>query len=89
MAPLYPQTLALTSPTSGDRSVGIVRSQTQATEFGFFLVSRPVCLGAGIPYDWFMINYSAYNISPRTEKAVPLPLLLDRFLAAAVVSGGW
>jgi hypothetical protein len=29
---LYPQNLALTSPTSGGRSVGIVRSHTQATE---------------------------------------------------------
>jgi hypothetical protein len=34
---LYPQKLALTSPTSGCRSVGIVRSRTQATEFSFFL----------------------------------------------------
>jgi hypothetical protein len=32
---LYPQKLALTSPTSGGRSVGIVRSRTQATEFSF------------------------------------------------------
>jgi hypothetical protein len=31
-APLYPQELALTSPTSGGRSVGIVRSRTKATE---------------------------------------------------------
>jgi hypothetical protein len=30
--PLYPQKLALTSPTSGCRSVGIVRSRTKATE---------------------------------------------------------
>jgi hypothetical protein len=30
--PLYPQKLALTSPTSGGRSVGIVRSRTQTTE---------------------------------------------------------
>jgi hypothetical protein len=30
---LCPQTLALTSPTSGGRSVGIVRSRTKATEF--------------------------------------------------------
>jgi hypothetical protein len=30
---LYPQKLALTSPISGSRSVGIVRSLTQATEF--------------------------------------------------------
>jgi hypothetical protein len=31
--PLYPQKLALTSPTSGCHSVGIVCSRTQATEF--------------------------------------------------------
>jgi hypothetical protein len=30
---LYPQKLALTSPTSGSRSVGIVLSRTGATEF--------------------------------------------------------
>jgi hypothetical protein len=30
--PFYPQKFTLTSLTSGDRSVGIVRSQTQATE---------------------------------------------------------
>jgi hypothetical protein len=30
---LYPQTLALTSPTSGGRSVGILRSRIQAKEF--------------------------------------------------------
>jgi hypothetical protein len=29
---LYPQKLALTSPTNGSRSVGIVRSRTQVTE---------------------------------------------------------
>jgi hypothetical protein len=33
---LYPQKLALTSPTSGGRSVGIVRLRTKATEFSFF-----------------------------------------------------
>jgi hypothetical protein len=32
----YPQKLALTSPTSGGRSVGIVGSRTQAMEFSFF-----------------------------------------------------
>jgi hypothetical protein len=30
---LYPQKLAQTSPTSGGRSVGMVRSRTKATEF--------------------------------------------------------
>jgi len=29
--------LALTSPTGGGRSVGIVRSRTKATEFSFFM----------------------------------------------------
>jgi hypothetical protein len=33
---LYPQKLALTSPTSGGRSVGIVRLRTKATEFSFY-----------------------------------------------------
>jgi hypothetical protein len=35
---LYPQKLALTSPTSGSRSAGIVRLRTKATEFSFFYV---------------------------------------------------
>jgi hypothetical protein len=35
---LYPQKLTLTSPTSGGRSVGIVRSGTQATEFSSVLI---------------------------------------------------
>ena len=40
MTPLYPQKLALTSPTGGGRSVGIVRSRTKATEFSlvFFYI---------------------------------------------------
>jgi hypothetical protein len=35
---LYPQKLAITSPTSGGRSVGIVRSRTQTMEFSLILV---------------------------------------------------
>ena len=33
VTPLYPLKLALTSPTGGGHSVGIVRSRTKATEF--------------------------------------------------------
>ena len=33
VTPLYPQKLALTSPTGGGRSVGIVRLRTKATEY--------------------------------------------------------
>jgi len=43
VTPLYPQKLALTSPTGGGRSVGIVRVRTKATEF--------VCLFVCIVYD--------------------------------------
>jgi hypothetical protein len=37
VTPFYPQKLAITSPTSGGGSVGIVRSRTQTMEFSFGL----------------------------------------------------
>jgi hypothetical protein len=40
---LYPQKLALSSPTSGGRSAGIVRSRTQATEFFSVLLRILYC----------------------------------------------
>jgi hypothetical protein len=40
---LFPQKLALISPTSGGRSVGIVRSRTQATEFSFLFLIYSCC----------------------------------------------
>ena len=39
VTPLYPQKLALASPTGGGRSVGIVRSRTKATEISFVFIS--------------------------------------------------
>jgi hypothetical protein len=46
VAPLYPQKLALTSPTGGGRSVGIVRSRTKATEFSLvYCVCMSHCSG--------------------------------------------
>ena len=42
VAPLYPQKLALTSPTGGGRSVGIVLSRTKATESSY--TSLPIKL---------------------------------------------
>jgi len=41
VTPLYPQKLALTSPTGGGRSVGIVRVRTKATEFNIIVPSAP------------------------------------------------
>jgi hypothetical protein len=34
---MFPKKLALTSPISRDRSAGLVRSRTQATEFSFLI----------------------------------------------------
>jgi len=38
VTPLYPQKLALTSPTGGGRSFGIVRVRTKATEFSLIIL---------------------------------------------------
>ena len=44
VTPVYPQMLALTSPTGGGRSVGIVRVRSKATEFVLFVLCG-VCVG--------------------------------------------
>jgi hypothetical protein len=50
---LYLQKLALTSSTSGGRSVGIIRSWNQATEFSFFYIYiSPVTVCSSCSY-WF------------------------------------
>jgi hypothetical protein len=41
---LYPQKLTLTSPTISGRSVGIVYSRTQATEFVFLCLFEELSL---------------------------------------------
>jgi hypothetical protein len=56
---LYSQKLAITSPTSGGRSVGIVCSRTQAMEFSFLVLVfiprshwvRGLCPSSGILYN--------------------------------------
>jgi hypothetical protein len=50
VAPLYPQRLALASPTSGGRSVCTVRSQIQAKEFFYIPISTPHT------YDFVVLN---------------------------------
>jgi hypothetical protein len=45
---LYPQRLVLTSPTSGGRSVGIVRLWTMATEF----IDHNGRMRTAIKYEW-------------------------------------
>jgi hypothetical protein len=49
---LYPQKLALTSPTSGGRSVGIIRSRTRTTEFVLFYFLLYCNTEGTIPVTW-------------------------------------
>jgi len=53
VTPLYPHKLALTSPTGGGRSVGIVRVRTKATEFLVYWILGKHCAppGYGCPSD--------------------------------------
>jgi len=44
VTPLFPHKLALTSPTGGGRSVGIVGVRTEATEFSFSFYKHIVML---------------------------------------------
>jgi hypothetical protein len=59
---LYPQKLALTSPTNDGRSVGIARSRTQATEF----------LSDIIPGEWKELHGKElhFKISDRAREVV-------------------
>jgi hypothetical protein len=61
VTPLYPQKLALTSPTGGGRSVGMVRSLTKATEF--------VCLFVLVTY-YIKMPYKIPSFSAVWEKIV-------------------
>jgi hypothetical protein len=49
---LYPQKLALTSPTSRGRSVGIVHSQTQASEFSFLVFDDSFIIHGDTWWTW-------------------------------------
>ena len=62
VTPLYPQKLALTSPTGGGRPVGIVRSRTKATEIDPLSDQNP----ANSPHSqwsqsWFSLGNSCYH----------------------------
>jgi len=51
VTPLYPQKLAITSPTGGGRSVGIVRVRTEATEFSFRYLYYNITLNIPTRFD--------------------------------------
>jgi hypothetical protein len=57
---LYPQKLALTSPTSGGRSVGIVRLRTKPTEFVLFFLFGQKFLFRTRHYLWDTLSMRTY-----------------------------
>jgi len=64
---LYPQKLALTSPTGSGRSVGIVRVRTKATEFSFIL---PTLLGfedSGLLECYILSTVNSYGEAQRLQ----------------------
>jgi hypothetical protein len=54
---LYPQNFAPTSLTSGDRSIGIGRSLTQATEFSFLVEAIDSCSTLHVLWLWIIPTF--------------------------------
>ena len=91
VTPLYPQKLALTSPTGGGRSVGIVRSRIKATELFMLWTSELIfillsllatCKRRGsYCCDWEGNIFKVLNISLHKSQILhPLLILIIFFL---------
>jgi hypothetical protein len=80
---LYPQKLALTSPISGGRSVGIVCSRTKATEFSFFMLSLLIYFKDGdCSFLWILVKiwHITYITSQKRVIFTGEPQILHSYL---------
>jgi hypothetical protein len=68
---LYPQTLAPTSPTSGNRSVGILRSRTHATETAFFVFC--LLISSQKPCMYCCLAPMSHALPYHNEHKIPAP----------------
>jgi hypothetical protein len=75
--PRYPQKLVFTSPTSGDRSVGIVRSRTQTMEFLLSLVAATAAVVVVVVVVVVILPRLGYQV---TECCLPTHYLHADFL---------
>jgi hypothetical protein len=80
----YLQKLAVTWPTSGGRSVGIVRSRTQATEFGFsyyvyscFVSTLPPSRRTSVTQEFSVSCLTLKAVTFRTDILSPREMLLS------------
>jgi hypothetical protein len=82
---LYPQTFALTSPTSGGRSVGIVHSWTQAMEFFLLLLEAyqllRECVYRTIAYWWPTMLFYLLGIVSQYSRLSIIRAWFNRFAA--------
>jgi hypothetical protein len=60
MAPSIRRKLAITWPTSGGRSVGIVHSRTQTIEFFFYRSITTAQLAMSFPIDWLDNSFKPF-----------------------------
>jgi hypothetical protein len=72
---LYQQKLALNSPTSGGRLIGIVHSRTQATEF-LCISQRRLDLGTS---RWWAVNFTPRQLYPGKSPRYPLDMSLSGY----------
>ena len=81
VTPLYPQKLALTSPTGGGRSVGIVRWRTKATEV-FFRAYRLLHVPPVLTfkYSTFFFHLHLLYVTLAKRRSFRYTTLNDRFL---------
>jgi hypothetical protein len=74
---LYPQKLSLTSPTSGGRSVGIVRSRTKATEFSSVEESSRLEDSSSFAFSYTLHRFGLYTHKLK-QSTRPYRVFLDR-----------
>jgi hypothetical protein len=82
---LHPQNLALTSPTSGSRSVGIVRSRTQATEYRDSYKGKWFSRNKSL---WSSDTFSLRGLWMRSKIAVNLRYVLNVVRANHIAAAG-
>ena len=75
VTPFYPQKSALTSPTGGGRSVGIVRVRTKATEFSLVHVCGACVCVCHIYSQSFSASISPVSLKFLRTVRAELPIL--------------
>jgi hypothetical protein len=82
----YPQKLAITSPTNGGRSVGIVRSRTQTMEFSFVLVGGWIFRRMIHHQRPHSIMYNILSLTNYTQLIAAMTLLCTQFMNPFLLS---